>query len=88
MVMFCKYVDYGLSDDSSNSSPANGGIYTTSNLRLRKGPSTTTEVIKEMPEGTRLELLERRAEWCRVKYVDRMGTPHLGWCSSQFLRQD
>lgn len=88
VVMFCKYVDYGLSDGSSDSSSANDGIYTTSNLRLRKGPSTTDEVIKEMPEGTRVELLERRAEWCRVKYVDRAGTLHVGWCSSQHLTLD
>lgn len=87
MVVFCKHIDYGFSGES-DSAPANDGVYTTTALKLRKAPSTKSDVIKQMPEGTRVELREYGSEWCKVKYVAADGTPHIGWCASEYLTLD
>ena len=63
-------------------------VTTTSGLRLRKLPSTSAAVIKEMPIGAVVDVLygmtvEHRVamgNWVTVRYVDSRGTPHEGWC--------
>lgn len=35
-------------------------------LRLRSGPSTTSDVVRVIPEGTRVNVIARLAEWAQV----------------------
>jgi len=59
---------------------------TTSGLRLRKQPSTSGAVIKEMPAGAIIDVLDTKNGWALVYYVARDGTPHQGWCSADYLQ--
>ena len=53
-----------------------------SSVRIRKGPSTNDEIIKELAYGTELELLEKTSEsWYHVKLKD--GTE--GYVASDYI---
>lgn len=52
----------------------------TTDLNLRAGPGTNYRVVATMPQGSRVDILECRANWCRV---DWRGRP--GWASARFL---
>jgi cell wall-associated NlpC family hydrolase len=54
-------------------------------LLLRKAPSKGAAVIKGMPDGAVIEVLERVDGWVRVRYVDPADTPHAGYCDASFL---
>ena len=62
-----------------------GYALVTSNLRLRKSPSTTASVIAQMPIGAVIQLLGDpvngwvKARWIGEKY------PHEGYCSIDYL---
>ena len=42
-------------------------------LRLRSEMSASSRILAEMPNGTRLTLLEQGEEWCRVQYRNQVG---------------
>lgn len=86
-VLLCKYIDYGFSDES-DSAPANDGVYTTAKLNMRKTPSLQGEKITSIPKGVEVNLLEYRGEWSYVKYTERPGLWHTGWCASEYLTLD
>ena len=49
-------------------------------LNLRRGCSTESTVIREMPKGDSLLILERGDDWCRVIYDGQEG-----FCMSRYL---
>ena len=42
-------------------------------LNLRQSPSTASTVLRSIPRGATVELLETGAEWCRVRYLGVSG---------------
>lgn len=48
-------------------------IETTANLRLRVEPNTSCETLEQIPEGTRLGVLEDLERWYKVKYNGKEG---------------
>lgn len=50
-------------------------------LNLRDGPSTETEVLRRMYPGDRLQELERRGRWIRVRHVSGAE----GWAFGAFV---
>lgn len=89
-VLLCKHIDYGFSgeSDSAGSSPSNDDVYTTAKLNMRKTPSLQGEKITSIPKGAEIKLLEYDGEWSRVKYSERPGLWHIGWCASEYLTLD
>lgn len=60
-------------------------VKTTANLNLRTEPNTTTGVvIKTLPKGTNLIILEQRDNWLYVKPLDGLGTR--GWVSARWVK--
>lgn len=43
-------------------------LKTTTNLRLRSGPSTDAEILEIIPRGTGLEILDTTGNWARTSY--------------------
>jgi len=92
-VMFCKYIDYGrsITSNTAGNTNNNAGISkktarTTTTLRLRKEPTTTSPVITEMPENARVEILANKENWYFVKYKETYR--YEGWCSGSYLEFD
>ena len=54
-----------------------------SSLNVRRGPSTTDEVIDKVRRGTKLALLREEGGWSRVLLAD--GT--IGWVSTSYVRR-
>lgn len=52
----------------------------TSDLNLRAGPGTNFRVVLSMPRGSRVDILDCRANWCQVDFRGRVG-----WASANFL---
>jgi len=50
-------------------------------LNLRSGPSTRHEVVRQMPHGTRVEVLKTPGDWYRVRHASGAK----GWAHSKFL---
>ena len=55
-------------------------------LLLRKEPKDNAAVIKEMPKGHIVRVLEFYGAWTKVEFVDFRGMLHRGWCKAQYLR--
>ena len=54
-------------------------------LRLRKEPKEGAKVIKGMPKGHIVKVLDFHGAWTKVEYVDFRGTVHRGWCMTEYL---
>ena len=54
-------------------------------LRLRKEPDGKAKVIKGMPKGHIVKVLDFHGTWAKVEYADFRGTVHRGWCMSEYL---
>ena len=48
-------------------------IKTTAKLRLRKEPNTSCETLEHIPEGTKLEAIEKTGIWYKVSYNGKTG---------------
>lgn len=57
-------------------------LETTRNVNLRKGPSTSSQIIKVVDSGTAVDSLMRRSSWDRVQLVDSTK----GWISAHYLK--
>ena len=90
MVVLSKYIDYGFSSSSAPSfyTPADDGIYTNANVNMRKTPSLQGKKITSIPKGVEVKLLEYDGEWSRIKFTERPGLWHIGWCKSEYLTLD
>ena len=72
--------DNGLGDDEEPQDEFPLIKYTTSSLRLRKGPSTEDEIILTMPELAEVEVLESLDGWDKLTYDGETG-----YASSDYL---
>lgn len=54
------------------------------NLNLRAAPSTTAEVIIQMPKDAYVQVLGNNADWNYVSYTDN-GTTYYGYASREFI---
>lgn len=95
VVLFSKHVDYDAHGDASSPSAPpsrpsvpDDGIYTKTKLRLRKSPSTDSDVIVLIPQGKCVDLLEYQGQWSRIRYRISSKLWHEGWCMSEFLTLD
>ena len=52
-----------------------------SNLNLRKEPSTTSDVLTSLPNGTKVEIIEELDDWFKVSYKG-----HTGYVSSKYVK--
>lgn len=62
--------------------------YVTDSLRLdtRRGPSTSHRIVRMVPTGTRLEVLEEKDGWSRVRLSGDSAED--AWILTRFLRKD
>jgi uncharacterized protein YraI len=51
-------------------------------LRVRAGPSSRAAAVGELPNGTRLQLVERQGRWARTD------APSAGWVWTENLREE
>ncbi|TKI54602.1 N-acetylmuramoyl-L-alanine amidase [Brevibacillus antibioticus] len=73
---------------SSASSPANTatvkskqGTVLADSLRMRKGPSTSHEIILSLPRGTRVDILQKQGDWVQT----RTSSGQTGWVSATYI---
>lgn len=73
--------NYGSSIQSASQTYiATAQVSTSAGLRLREGPSTSSNKILTMPYLSEVKVIERENGWA---YVDYNGT--FGWCSEDYL---
>lgn len=70
-----------------------GRIAGASNVNLRSSPNLAGSKLVELPEGTRIRVVEERAGWMRVKVIDWPFTPpdnapDSGWVDGRFVKLD
>jgi len=59
---------------------------TAETLRVRSGPSTSTEVIDRLPLGKVVKILEEKKNWFLVEYYDeKEDSIHKGWLYNRYL---
>ncbi len=63
------------------------GTVTAASLNVRSGPGTTYAVVTTVAAGRRLEILEERSGWLRVRWTGAPTVPAL-WCSAAYVRRD
>lgn len=59
---------------------ARTGVVTTDSLKLRKGPSTDTEILQVLSVNDELEILGEEEGWYKVKVKDKTG-----YVASQYI---
>ena len=84
-----KYTEYDTSaagsDFSFNNEPYSRKVRTESgNLNLRAAPSTSAEIIIEMPKDSSVSLWGVNSEWAYVSYTVN-GTTYYGYASRQYI---
>lgn len=73
------------SDFSFNNEPYSRKVRTESgNLNLRAAPSTSAEIIIEMPKDSSISLWGVNSEWAYVSYTVN-GTTYYGYASNQYI---
>lgn len=62
-------------------------VFVTDSFRisLRAGPSIENKILKFLPSGTKLEVLETGESWSRVRLLEPEGTDVGGWVLSRYL---
>ncbi|BAH44909.1 putative N-acetylmuramoyl-L-alanine amidase [Brevibacillus brevis NBRC 100599] len=72
----------------SASSPANTavaksqqGTVLADSLRMRKGPSTSHEIVLSLPRGTRVDILKKQGDWIQA----RTSNGQTGWVSATYI---
>lgn len=69
---------------ADNSSATSGTVTSTDpDLRIRKGPGTSYEVIGKLPQGAHASVLDKNSGWVNISY---QGTT--GWVSSEYVTAD
>lgn len=54
-------------------------------LNLRAAPSTSADIITQIPKGTYVGELGCNNEWSYISYTDQNGVSYVGYVSSQYL---
>ena len=52
------------------SSFASTGTITVDTLRVRKAPSTSSDVVRNFDKGDKVEVIEKKDEWYKIKLTD------------------
>ncbi len=67
--------------------PKPTGVVTAGLLNVRSGPGTSHAVVTRVAAGRRLEILEERPGWLRVRWE---GAPPVAalWCSAAYVRRE
>jgi serine/threonine protein kinase len=70
-----------------------GRIAGAQKVNLRSNATASSTPLVELPEGTRVRVLEERAGWVRVRVLDWPGTapvdaPDSGWVDGRFVKLD
>ena len=83
-VAYLKYVDYGEESGKMETArvvlPANAKGNT---VNMRESYSTTSDIICRVPVGEKVDLLEDKGQWCKIRYNGRSG-----WMMSNYLEYD
>ncbi|TQK74600.1 N-acetylmuramoyl-L-alanine amidase [Brevibacillus sp. AG162] len=70
---------------SSSATTATGkskqGTVLADSLRMRKGPSTSHEIILSLPKGTRVDILKKQGDWIQARASDGQS----GWVSATYI---
>ena len=74
----------GSQKDTTNKDGKKYGMVTGTEVRMRKGPGTDTEIIGEFQKGTRLEILEKKGNWYKVVNTNTF----IGWISGDFFKPE
>lgn len=61
---------------------ADGGLF------MRKEPNSKAEILKTIPNGTKLEALETQAEWYKVSYMNQTGWVNKGYVTTKTPAED
>lgn len=69
-----------LSAIEADKAPVWYAVTTAAGLNLRGGPGTTYPILKAMPKGTLVQLIEKSGMWFHVQWGQ-----YNGWCSSAYL---
>ncbi len=76
-----------LATGSSGSSDASSTATTVCALNLRSGAGTGYSVVKVMPKGATVTVLDRtNSSWYRVSYTDASGDTWTGYASARYLQ--
>ncbi|WP_458791237.1 SH3 domain-containing protein [Yoonia sp. MH D7] len=57
-------------------------------LNLRTAPDTGSSVLRALPYGTSVSILDRRGDWAKVFVQGAEGNAAEGWVAARFLGQD
>jgi uncharacterized repeat protein (TIGR01451 family) len=58
-----------------------------SSLNMRTAPSGSARVIRKLPMGTALVVLNRKGKWSQVQVVKNGSGSAIGWVASQFTKE-
>jgi serine/threonine protein kinase len=77
----------------SGGSGAQAHIGGASNVNIRSEPSAGGDILATLPERARVQILESRGNWVRVKVIDWPGgppdqAPDGGWVDRRYVRPD
>lgn len=61
---------------------ADGGLF------MRKEPNSKAEILKTIPNGTKLEALETQGEWYKVSYMNQTGWVNKGYVTTKIPAED
>lgn len=68
-----QYLSSRSTNSNNNNSSSSKAYYTTGNLNLRKGPSTSYSRIATIPSGTKLNVTSTSNGWSKVTYNGKTG---------------
>ncbi|MBW5469781.1 SH3 domain-containing protein [Brevibacillus formosus] len=57
------------------------GTVLADSLRMRKGPSTSHEIVLSLPRGTRVDILKKQGDWLQA----RTSSGQTGWVSATYI---
>ena len=62
---------------------ATGGTVNTNGVRMRKKPSTEAEIITNLHNGDKVEIIEKDGNWYKIKYDNEEGYIHSDFVNSE-----
>lgn len=70
-----------------------GVVFGSANVNLRSEPALGPNVLAEMPQGTRVRVIDSRDNWAKVRVLEWKGSvpqnaPEEGWMDGRYIRRD
>ncbi|MCC8099777.1 MAG: SH3 domain-containing protein, partial [Clostridiales bacterium] len=76
-----------LTTGSANASDASATATTACALNLRSGAGTSYSVVKVLPKGAAVTVLDKsNSSWYKVSYTDASGKSWTGYASARYLQ--